>query len=252
MIHPQMLETMYIAAQNCAAKIVACNAVEALTVPESFFHPVEYDCCSVEADEDGIRVTRYEWKYCYWVVWGKLIDKQILKKYPMPYGRIYEDNAIVCRWLVEAGKVAYVPQKCYYYQVNPEGMTKQEFTLKKLDLLWALREQIDFYDSIGYLRMKRHLCAQYLETAAWYSGRVRNELNNYKVAAQIRSDMRRLLRENPMDTLPLEEKQKEAILRAFHPMREQMRQLPKNIVSILNDGGISMLKQRILRKFKRY
>ena len=252
MIASKMLELLYQVVQESGVRIASVGSLEGYVPKESACQMHAYVAAVKNIDEQALIEITKEWGYCYWVVWGKLIDRKIVEKYPMQDGRIYEDNATVCRWLFEAKKVAYIPEEYYYYQVNLEGTTKQTFSLKHLDLLWALREQIDFYDSIGYFRMKRNLCAQYLETAAWYSGRIRNELNNYKRAAEIRKDMRKMLRDNPLDTLPLQEKQKAYIRKSFHPAREQLKQLPQNVAHILRDGGIHELIRRILRKFKQY
>lgn len=115
-----------------------------------------------------------------------------------------------------------------------------------------MQEQIRFYESVGFETMKREICAYYLKTAAWYASRVRNELNNYKRAAQIRSDMRNLIRENPLESLPLTDEERENIRKAFHPLREQILRLPRVMLQILGDGGVKELVRRIARKFGKY
>lgn len=251
-IHPQMLEHMYAAVCKSGAKICVCSVVEAESVPDGFAAPVDGAYSAWNYSEANIEKLCHTGRQKYWIGCAKLVRREIVEKLPFAVGRINEDNAVVFKWFYEANVVAEMEHPYYFYWVNPIGITKSQFTLKKLDVLWAYREQIDFYDSIGYMRMKRRMCVQYLETAAWYSGRVRNELNNYKKAAQIRREMRDLIRENPLDTLPLTEEKKEFIQRSFHPLREQLKQLPKNVAGILSDGGAAELSKRILRKFKRY
>lgn len=85
-----------------------------------------------------------------WCPWAKLIKKSIVLKYPFVVGKYYEDNAVVCKWLYEAKTIANTICQLYYYQVNPEGTTKNGFTVKQLDYLWALEEQIQFYKKVGY------------------------------------------------------------------------------------------------------
>lgn len=250
--HPQMLERLYSAAVNCNVDISACNAFEGQEPPNDFFALRDGCFQTVTMDEEGLTWARNDGKYVYWTIWSKLIRRAILEKHPFTPNRIYEDNAVVCQWLHEAGKITYTNSAYYFYQINEDGTTKADFSLRKLDLLWALEEQISFYDSVGYQRIKKEICAYYLKTAAWYSSRVRNELNNYRTAAEIRKKMQMILCDNPLDTLPLTEEECRTIEKSFHPLREQLRRLPHNVKKTLKRGGVQALVKRILRKFKRY
>ena len=251
MIHPQMLEHLYRAAQEPNVGISACGAMEAEAVPADF--SVELPCSyhAMQMDEAGLQNLYETGVHRYWVIWGKLIKKEIAEKIPFEVGRIYEDNAVACRWLHEAGTIAHVKENYYFYQVNPQGITQSVFTLKKLDLLWALEEQIKFYGSISYQQMKRKICAYYLTTAAWYSHRVRYELKRPDRAGEIRRDMLRLLEENPMDSLSLTDSEQKSIRDALHPHIAQIRRLPKVCVNVLRSGGMKALAERVRRRLSR-
>ncbi|MBO4440922.1 glycosyltransferase family 2 protein [bacterium] len=100
--------------------------------------------------------------YFYWIAGGKLINKSILKRYPLPENRIYEDNATVCKWLVEAKQISFTNSELYFYFRNPGGTTKQEFSLKKLDLSWAFMEQEKFFAGIGFKEMQKIVGKDYV------------------------------------------------------------------------------------------
>lgn len=202
-IHPQMLEHLYQSATEHNANISMCGAVEATQEPEDFGQPREWNANPMTMDEDGLETLYHRGEHRYWVIWGKLIRREILLKFPFQPGRIYEDNAVVCRWLYEAGTVANTLQRYYFYQVNPEGTTKKGFSLKQLDFLWALQEQIAFYGSIGFQRMKREAVAYYLKAGSWYLPKVCDILQDRAVASQLRRDMRRMMRAYPPEELPL-------------------------------------------------
>lgn len=75
--------------------------------------------------------------------------------------KYYEDNAVVCRWIYNACTIAEVPETLYFYQMNPDGTTKGKISTKYFDFLWAMEEQISFYDSIGYVKMCERALALY-------------------------------------------------------------------------------------------
>lgn len=252
MIHPQMLEHLYCAAVKSGSNISMCGAIEGTQLPTDFLANRLPDFSLLEMNESGLEQLYHQGEYRYWVVWGKLIRRDIIIKYPFEPGRIYEDNAIVCRWLYEAKTVSNTQQRYYFYQTNPEGTTKSRFTRKKLDVLWALEEQIAFYSSLYYTSMEKKIVACYLTKAAWYSSRVRNELNNPIESAKIRRKMRCLIRKHPLIDLTLTDAERKSIRQSFHPLYVQLVRLPQVVQDTLHEGGIKSLLARVLRKFRKY
>ena len=252
LVHHQMLEHLYRAASSCGADISMCGAVEGESISDDFDLPKKLEFAKVNMDEPSLLECYTHGEHRYWVIWGKLIRKRILEAIPFEAGRIYEDNAVVCRWLYEAKVVADIPHRYYFYQVNPAGTTKSQFSLKKLDFLWALEEQLRFYQNIGYEKMEKIIAAYFLQTAAWYSSRVHHELNNIPEAEKIRRRMRRVLQRHPLDSLSLTVEQMRSIRWSLHPMLAQALRLPRVICNELFHGGLPSLLRRIARKFKKY
>ena len=159
MIHPRYLEILYRGVEENKVKISVCHAFEGKDLPENFLDDQQAHLIRQAVNEQ----TLSKWyfgadekisKFTYWVVWGKLIHKTILQKYPFTSDRIYEDNAVVCKWLYEAGNTVFCDNVMYFYYVNPEGTTKKNYSLKRLDWLWAVREQIAFYKEVGFNKME--------------------------------------------------------------------------------------------------
>lgn len=221
MIHPQMLEHMYGIAQNTGAGITACGVTEDESVPHDFFADETDTVACCETNEEGLLAIHDNWKYCYWVVWGKLIRKELVERFPMTKGRIYEDNAVVFRWLYEAGMVAYTNTAYYYYQINPEGVSKSSYNLKKLDWLWALKEQIIFYRSVGYRTLDRKFTAKYLIESVWAMDKCHKLLNNPEAANAIRRDMRLIKQGTRLSSLPLTPEQKKHIRKKLYPRMDR-------------------------------
>ncbi len=174
-IHPRMLEALYNAVTENDIKLAMCSAVQGEKATDDFYADKNVEFKNLEMNEDNFLHLCRDLKYFYWVVWGKLIHKSIYEKYPLTEGRIYEDNAIVCKWLYEAKKVALTHTPLYFYYVNTSSTTKKEFTKKHLDVLWAFKEQIDFFISINFKKMTEHLATYYLEISANMHHRAKTE-----------------------------------------------------------------------------
>ena len=176
LIHPQMLDALYNAVTKNDVKLAMCSAVQDEKIPHDFYADKKVEFKNLEMNEDNFLYLCRDLKYYYWVVWGKLIHKSIYEKYLLTEGRIYEDNAIVCKWLYEAKMVALTHTPLYFYYVNTSSTTKKEFTKKHLDVLWAFKEQIDFFYSIGFEKMTEHLATYYFEISAnmYYRAKTEN------------------------------------------------------------------------------
>ena len=180
MIHPKTLEILYKTAIDNDVKLSMCSAFQGENIPDDFSKNFDITANILNMDEENIFHLCKNEKYYYWVVWGKLLHKSIFLKHPLTEGRIYEDNAIVCKWLHEAKKVAVIPSPLYFYYINTSGTTKNNFTEKQLDILWAFEEQISYFHSLDYEKMTEHLVSYYFEISANMHYRAKHEGNNKK------------------------------------------------------------------------
>lgn len=190
-VNSQLLKALYDAAIINNVRLSSCTAFEGECEPLGFYDDKKIQTDVSEADEEGIfRLCVYE-RYHYWVVWGKLIHKSILLKHPFTEGRIYEDNAVVCKWLYEAERVAVIASPLYFYFINTAGTTKKAFNEKQLDVLWAFSEQIKFYDELNYKKMTAHISAKYFENSAIIYNRAKHE-GGEEFLKRIKADKKRV------------------------------------------------------------
>ena len=180
MIHPKTLEILYKTAIDNDVKLSMCSAFQGENIPDDFSKNFDVTANILNMDEENIFHLCKNEKYYYWVVWGKLLHKSIFLKHPLTEGRIYEDNAIVCKWLHEAKKVAVIPSPLYFYYINTSGTTKNNFTEKQLDILWAFEEQISYFHSLDYEKMTEHLVSYYFEISANMYYRAKHKGNSKK------------------------------------------------------------------------
>ena len=186
LIHPQMLEILYRSVQSTKVKISMCSAYEGGAVPQDFFSPCQ---AMFQYDESKEKVLDYFYenvKYMYWVIWGKLIKKDLVEQYPFFRGRVYEDNAVVFKWLVNSEMIAWTDLQLYFYRTNPTGTTKRGFTVKQADFLFALEEQVKFYKANGYSKLLNKIAHRYLTEYSVIYNKIIYELNDKKFAKKIR------------------------------------------------------------------
>ena len=165
LIHPQMLEIFYDTVVKNNVNLVMCSAVQDEKIPDDFYANKKVEFKTLEMNENNF-FHLYKHLYYYWVIWGKLIHKSIYEKHPLAEGRIYEDNAIVCKWLYEAKKVALTNEQLYFYKINSNSTINSDFSLKKMDSLWAIEEQIKFYENTEFNKMKKTLYENYAVACA--------------------------------------------------------------------------------------
>lgn len=80
----------------------------------------------------------------YSIAWNKVYKRELFNEIRYPLGRIHEDEFTSYRILWKANKVAVTNQYLYYYLQRPESITGSKYSLKRLDVLDAFRERIDF------------------------------------------------------------------------------------------------------------
>ncbi len=158
LIHPQTLELLYATVREKNTKLAVCSLSAAETLPDTFFSEVypAREVCVV--DDDYLEQLYFDGDSRYWIACCKLISKELFAQFPMPEGRIFEDNAVAFRWLIEAGEIGNVDAVLYFYRQRPQSTVNTVFNLKKLDCLWAQETQIAFYKNHDFPKMLNHIC----------------------------------------------------------------------------------------------
>ena len=214
MIHPQMLEHLYRAVTESGAGISMCQFLEAPELPENYGQPMAFSYEKLTMDEGNLVDLHDRDQYPGWVACAKLIRREYVEGYPFHTGRVYEDNEAVTRWLLPAKTLAMLPERLYFYRTNPESTTKSQFSLKKLDYLWALESMIGYFQSVGYHTLAQRFLGRYVEAAASACYGVRNELKRPELANGILADVQKFLNR---EKLKLTRREKLSLLEAAHP-----------------------------------
>lgn len=185
-IHPQMLELLYRAAVENSADISMCTALECENVPSDFFYKLHPSITQHIVSEQYI-ISLYRHKsHRYWTAWAKLFRRELVEAMPFEVGKYYEDNNLIFKLLCSAKVIADVDACMYAYIINKNSITKSGFSLKQLDFLYALRTQINYYEDIKYLDMKRLICTSYIPNAVIIYEKTLHILQDDRCARQLR------------------------------------------------------------------
>ena len=194
LIHPQLLQTLYDSVCRYQVQITSCLYLEETEIPESFFAARNPQFSVLSINESTLAALME--KGHYWVVWGKLIHRSIVENLPFEEGRVYEDNAIVCQWLYQAGQIAITSEALYFYFINPTGTTKAGFTLKQLDYIWAIRQQELLYLKVGYMSLAERKARSQVELYLNNCARVDNELGDKEAVKRLKIEFLQFLLEH--------------------------------------------------------
>lgn len=182
LIHPQLLEFLIKPVKECEVNSSAALIERGSTISDNFFCDKEFQYNIYNTNDETISKLYFDRQskendVC-WLVLPKLLKTSIVKKYLFVSERIFEDNEVACKWLVESGNIAVIPEAMYFYRDNPTGTMNQKFSMKKLDYLWALEQQIEFYHKLGYKRILRLVIEDYFHNAVYFGKLIVSELND--------------------------------------------------------------------------
>ncbi len=217
LIHPQMIEFLVRAVKESNSNMSVCGRLQKETIPDDFYRQREYKYEGVIINESSLckmyQSTESAFLCAYWLIYPKLIKKSIVQKIPFAEGKIFEDNEVSCKWLVEAQRVAVLKENMYFYTCNPTGTMNSKFSLKKLDYLWALESKIEFYKSIHYDKMMRLISEELLESAFYYYNL---SIENKKIEKVIKNKIKKIVyKYEPY--ICFDERKKRKLEKILHP-----------------------------------
>ncbi len=169
LVHPQLLETLLAGLQGEQGAVSCCSPLKRESCPADFFDRTPIPAFQTYVLDEDTLSRLFSDPYLCWIVWGKLIPTQIARGRPFPEGRVYEDNAVAVRWLLEAGSLSVTESALYFYRVNPESTTNSGWSPKtRLDYLTALSDQLDAIDSRGMKALYMQRLSEFFYTCVQF------------------------------------------------------------------------------------
>ena len=148
-IHPRYLAVLYNAANKFDTDVAIGNALWTSdgVLPDKIYDEPELWKIREYYMKDPVNAT---------VAWGKLYKKECFSTIRYPVGKIHEDEFVTYRILFEKEYVAVVDQPLYGYFWNTEGITKQRWSLKRLDQIEGVEGQVPYFINKGYFEIAEH------------------------------------------------------------------------------------------------
>lgn len=144
-VHRDYLKLLYNAAQEGNTEISCCNYIRTgdekniptIGIVQSMSAITPENLCVKNGMSLG-------------VVWGKLYKKFLWNDIVFPYGKIHEDEFTTYKLLFKCNMITVLDCEIYYYYINPNGIMNSEWSVKRLDILDALENQIEFFNKNHY------------------------------------------------------------------------------------------------------
>lgn len=193
-VHPRFLDFLIIPILKDSVCISICDFIREGVFPEEKIS-TGLSCYELMDAEELLE--KHFWNYNY--ACGKLYHRSLFSEFRYPEGKVFEDTFTTYKLLFQCSQVAFLNLPLYFYFVNEEGITKAPWTPRELVIFDAMREQLSFYETNGYVRayIKEH--ELYVNHFAYQCVRIQsnkdNLPNNKKYLKEIRCELRRLLRQ---------------------------------------------------------
>lgn len=100
------------------------------------------------------------------VVWNKMYCIELFKCVRYPVGKIHEDEYVTYKILYEFEKIAIIKDYLYNYRQTDESIVGKKFNLKRLDILEALEERINFFKNAEEIELYDLTLRCYLQKIA--------------------------------------------------------------------------------------
>jgi len=146
-IHPRMLEILYATIFECNTKLAVggfCRT-DGETLPEV----------------NEWKITKYKTEEFYrkrivdaTIACAKLYHKECFADIRYPIGRLHEDEFVTYQILFMFSSVPMADIPLYGYYRNPNSITENGWTPKRLDVLEALQQQATFFAEHGYRELQ--------------------------------------------------------------------------------------------------
>lgn len=127
---------------------------------------------------------------------GRLFEKEMFRDIRFPVGKLHEDRFTTYKLLFQFDSVAVVYAPLYYYYVNPEGIVRGGWSLRKLDNLEATEQQLEFFKNNGWERTYIYIVKDYIHLLVHSLRNMKGVAEYRRNVAIVRKKLRHVLKEH--------------------------------------------------------
>lgn len=133
-IRPELIDTLHRMCYTERVKMSICGFYEVKSDGEGTIEPQQpstekvldtLECLRAMLCEDGFTMS----------AWGKLYAKELFDLVTFPEHRLYEDVGTTYKLVLQCDRIAVSSFRGYNYYQNDNSITKQAFSLRKMDLI---------------------------------------------------------------------------------------------------------------------
>lgn len=129
------------------------------------------------------------------VAWNKLYKRELFQGIRYPEGRIHEDEATTHKLFYQAKKVAFVYRYLYGYYTGGSSITRDNFSLKRLDWEWAVASRLEFLREKGEEELLVPMYKIYMDGTIDLYYKTLELLKDRERAEELRRKMRKVNKE---------------------------------------------------------
>lgn len=146
-IHKKMYETLLTLLIDNNADIAQCEFIRTFDEEEAVDNNQKNTIETFNNNESLKNI--YNKKAISTVVsWNKLYKKDLFEYIRFPKGKIHEDEFTTHKLLYKSKKLVYTNKVLYFYRQTPNSIMNSKFNKKRLDILDAMQERLEFAELI--------------------------------------------------------------------------------------------------------
>ena len=196
----------------------------------------EVQSSGLEISESQLMSPKEYWQNVdlYMTAWGKLYDRFLWANLRFPAGKVHEDEYVAHRLLFASREVAVSRAKLYSYFQRNDSIMQDGNMKRKIDLIGAFWDQIDFFKERGLLDLMNQAKIKLLKIYVFAIKRM--EMNEY------RENLRDLLRTGDISVLQCPE-----AYRVLHPVRMLWYWPYLRLVDIVSRRGFAGAVRQLIK-----
>lgn len=146
-IHKEMYEILLTLLIDNNADIAQCEFIRTFDEEESVDNSQRNTIETFDNNESLKNI--YNKKAISTVVsWNKLYKRELFEYIRFPKGKIHEDEFTTHKLLYKSKKLVYTNKVLYFYRQTPNSIMNSKFNKKRLDILDAMQERLEFAELI--------------------------------------------------------------------------------------------------------
>lgn len=194
-VHEQFLEKLYKNSVNNNSDVSMCG-IE-VVCDQNFDE--QFAKCIVHQNETIDQHTAFErlsQDNGYGYACAKLLKKSIFTNIRFRFGCMFEDAFIIHHIFGECKRISFINDVLYYYFRHCESVTGSNLSPKRLDILDAVLDRINYFDSIGEQELSKVWVNKFLYLIAPWVAKTHQDKSYRKYYVKLKKQLKSFINNN--------------------------------------------------------